>query len=401
MFDRERTRMLAVASAALLLSVLIWFNYSAVLPLVVADWGLSGTRAGVVFGAFQAGYLLAIVPAGVLVDRHSPRYVIAAGATVAGLLSLGFALLADGFLAGTLLRFVAGTGMAGVYVPGMRFVTDWYGTADRGTAMGLYVGTFSLGSGLSFLLASSIAAAIGWRVAIGATSVGALLVAPLILGVGRDAPGTDTRTSDGFDLDVLRNRAYLAAVGVYAWHNWELFGVRNWLVAFLVATAAVGGLGTPEAVAGVLAGVMIMLGGVGNALGGTLSDRIGRTTVIAIALVCSGLVSAVIGVLGGLPLPVLLVVVLVWGVALTMDSAPTSTAITEIVNDERVGTALSIQSFIGFTTTVVSPIVFGAALDLGGFALAFPTLAAGALVALGSLAAFRYAEKRRSIERSV
>ena len=222
MFDRERTRMLAVASAALLLSVLVWFNYSAVLPLVVADWGLSGTRAGIVFGAFQAGYLLAIVPAGVLVDRHSPRYVIAAGATVAGLLSLGFALLADGFLAGTLLRFVAGTGMAGVYVPGMRFVTDWYGTADRGTAMGLYVGTFSLGSGLSFLLASSIAAAIGWRVAIGATSVGALLVAPLILGVGRDAPGTDTRTSDGFDLDVLRNRAYLAAVGVYAWHNWEL-----------------------------------------------------------------------------------------------------------------------------------------------------------------------------------
>ena len=401
MFDRERTRMLAVASAALLLSVLIWFNYSAVLPLVVADWGLSGTRAGIVFGAFQAGYLLAIVPAGVLVDRHSPRYVIAAGATVAGLLSLGFALLADGFLAGTLLRFVAGTGMAGVYVPGMRFVTDWYGTADRGTAMGLYVGTFSLGSGLSFLLASSIAAAIGWRVAIGATSVGALLVAPLILGIGRGAPGTDTRTSGGFDLDVLRNRAYLAAVGVYAWHNWELFGVRNWLVAFLVATAAVGGLGTPEAVAGVLAGVMIMLGGVGNALGGTLSDRIGRTTVIAIALVCSGLVSAVIGVLGGLPLPVLLVVVLVWGVALTMDSAPTSTAITGIVNDERVGTALSIQSFIGFTTTVVSPIVFGAALDLGGFSLAFPTLAAGALVALGSLAVLRYAEKRRSVERSV
>ena len=144
-----------------------------------------------------------------------------------------------------------------------------------------------------------------------------------------------------------------------------------------------------------------MLGGVGNALGGTLSDRIGRTTVIAIALVCSGLVSAIIGVLGGLPLPVLLVVVLVWGVALTMDSAPTSTAITEIVNDERVGTALSIQSFIGFTTTVVSPIIFGAALDGGGFALAFPTLAAGALVALGSLAAFRYAEKRRPVERSV
>lgn len=151
----------------------------------------------------------------------------------------------------------------------------------------------------------------------------------------------------------------------------------------------------------VLAGAMIALGGLGNALGGTLSDRVGRTTVIATALACSGLVSAAIGLLGGLPLPALVVVVLVWGVALTMDSAPTSTAITEIVDDERVGTALSIQSFVGFSTTVVSPVVFGAALDVGGFALAFPTLAAGALVALGSLAALRYAERRRLAERGV
>ena len=80
--SRTRTRMLAVACVALFLSVLVWFNYSAVLPLVVEEWGLSGTRAGVVFGAFQAGYLLAIVPAGLLVDRHSARYVVAVGAEV-------------------------------------------------------------------------------------------------------------------------------------------------------------------------------------------------------------------------------------------------------------------------------------------------------------------------------
>jgi MFS family permease len=395
MLERARTRMLAVAAASLLLSVLVWFNYSAVLPLVVDDWGLSGLRAGVVFGVFQAGYLLAIIPVGVLVDRHSPRYVIATGATITGVMSLGFAFLADGFLVGTALRFLAGIGMAGVYVPGMRFVTDWYDEAARGRAMGIYVGTFSLSSGLSFLLASSIAAAFEWRVAVAVTSAGALLVAPLMLGLGRDAPGTAERSASGFDLGVLRNRAYLAAVGVYTWHNWELFGVRNWIVAFLVSTAAVGSLASPKAAAGTLAGVMIALGGLGNVLGGSLSDRLGRTTVIGAALVCSALVSATIAMLGWLPLPALVLVVLVWGVALTMDSAPTSTAITEIVDDERVGTALSLQSFVGFTTTVVSPIVFGAALDSGGFVAAFPTLAAGAGVALASLLALRYLGRRR------
>ena len=70
---KEPTRVLIVAAIALFFSVLVWFNYSAVLPLVVEEWGLSGTQAGIVFGAFQAGYLVAIVPAGWLADRYSPR----------------------------------------------------------------------------------------------------------------------------------------------------------------------------------------------------------------------------------------------------------------------------------------------------------------------------------------
>jgi MFS family permease len=381
-FERPRTRMLAVASAALFLSVLVWFNYSAVLPLVVEEWGLSGTRAGIVFGAFQAGYLLAIVPAGLLVDRHSARYVVAVGATGAGLGSLAFALVADGFLVGTLFRFLAGVGMSGVYVPGMRFVADWYDPADRGRAMGIYVGTYSVGSGLTFLLSSAIASAVDWRTAVAVTSLGALLVGPLVLFGASDPPGASSRRASGLDLGVLRNRRYLAAVGIYTFHNWELFGVRNWLVAFLLATPAVAATGAPATVAGALAGTMILLGGLGNVLGGTASDRFGRTRVVGGALLASGTVSLLLGALAWLPLVALVAVVLVYGVALTADSAPTSTAVTELVADERMGAALSLQSFVGFSSTVVSPVVFGVALDAGGYALAFPTLAAGAFAAL-------------------
>jgi hypothetical protein len=51
------------------------------------------------------------------------------------------------------------------------------------------------------------------------------------------------------------------------------------------------------------------------------------------------------------------------------------------------GTALSVQSVVGFSTTVVSPVVFGLALDRAGYGLAFPTLALGALGALVALTA--------------
>ncbi len=385
----HRTRVLFVTSTALVLSALVWFNYSAVLPLIVDEWGLTGTRAGIIFGAFQAGYLLAILPAGWLADRYSPRWVVSVGATGCGLASVGFALVAVEFWSGTGLRFLSGLFMAGVYVPGMRFVTDWYPAEVRGRALGLYVGSFSVGSAFSFLATAAIADAYGWRPAIAATSVGVLVVAPLILGLTRDHPDAVDRPATGFDPGLLRNRAFLSAVSAYSWHNWELFGVRNWLPAFLLATPAFAVTGSAT-LAGAVVALVVAMSGVGNVLGGLASDRIGRGRTIAIGLAVSGAISAVLGFLGWLPLWLLVGLLVVYGVSLSVDSAPTSTLVTEVVDDAQVGTALSIQSFVGFSTTVVSPVVFGLALDVAGWGPAFATLAVGALAGVASIGALRY-----------
>jgi MFS family permease len=384
----ERTRALAVVSTVLLLSVLVWFNYSAVLPTIVGAWSLSGLQAGALFAAFQAGYVVGVLPAGILVDRHPTRRVVAVGATGTGVASLAFAALATDVYSGVSLRFLAGTFMAGVYVPGMRFLSEWYPESVRGRALGVYTGAFSLSTGLSFLLSSSVAAAVDWRVGIGATSIGAVVAGPLMLTFAREHP--DAVVSERrFDRSFLSNRAYLYAVGVYSGHNWELFGVRNWLPAFLVVTPAVSGMSNPAVVASVLTGVMMSLGGVGNLLGGWASDSIGRVTTILIVLGGSTCITAVLGGVGTrLSLPVLTALLLFYGMFLTADSSPTSTTVTEVVDDEHVGAALSVQTLAGFSATVVSPVVFGAALDATGFGWAFPTLAVGAglgVVSLGLL----------------
>ena len=372
-------------SAALFVSVLVWFNYSAVLPLIVEEWGLSGIQAGVVFGAFQAGYLVAILPAGRLADRYSPRWVIAVGATGTGIPSLAFAAVADGFLVGSVLRFLSGLFVAGVYVPGMRFISDWFPESVRGRAIGLYAGSFELGSGLSFVFATIAAEAVDWRAAIAITSVGAVVVAPAVLVLTRDHPERDDADADeAIDLSVLRNREFRYAVSIYSWHNWELFGVRNWILAFLVAAPAFAATGS-AVLAGIVVGGMIVVSGVGNVVGGVLSDRVGRPRTIGIGLALSAALSAVFGLFSSLPLAALVAITLFYGFVLAMDSAPTSTLVTEVVDPSHVGTALSVQSFVGFATTVVSPVVFGLALDRAGYAAAFPTLAVGALLGLLSV----------------
>ncbi|MFT4945932.1 MAG: MFS family permease [Natronomonas sp.] len=382
----ERNQVLVAASGALFFSVLVWFNYSAVLPLIVEEWGLSGTQAGIVFGAFQAGYLVAIVPAGRLADRYSPRWVIAVGAIGTGLPSLAFAAVADGFVVGSLLRFLSGVFVAGVYVPGMRFVSDWFPESIRGRALGLYIGTYELGSGLSFVFATVAAEAVNWRLAIGVTSIGAVVVAPFVLGVTRDHPDRTASSVGGFDLSLLRNREFLSAVSIYSWHNWELFGVRNWLLVFLVAAPAFAGVDS-AVVPGLVVGAMIVMSGVGNTAGGWLSDRFGRSQTIATGLALSTLLSAAFGLLGGLPLLLLIALTLGYGFVLALDSAPTSTLVTEVVPDDQIGTALSVQSLAGFSTTVVSPVVFGLALDRSGYPAAFLTLAGGGLLGFLSVVA--------------
>ena len=163
-----------------------------------------------------------------------------------------------------------------------------------------------------------------------------------------------------------------------------MFGVRNWLLAFLVAAPAFVALDS-TLLPGLLVGAMIVMSGVGNACGGWMSDRFGRPRTIAVGLASSAVLSSIFGFLDGLSLVALATVTLVYGFVLAVDSAPTSTLVTEVVDDTHIGTALSIQSLAGFSTTVVSPVVFGIALDRAGYAVAFPTLASGALLGVLSV----------------
>jgi sugar phosphate permease len=83
----------------------------------------------------------------------------------------------------------------------------------------------------------------------------------------------------------------------------------------------------------------------------------------------------------------LVVVLLVWGFTVVADSAQFSASISELSPPEYVGTALTIQTGLGFLLTLGSIQIVPILVDASGWSVAFVALAVGP--ALGTVAMLR------------
>src|SRR5262249_6325304 len=142
-------------------------SYAALLPELRAQWGLSYAWAGWVEGAFQAGYLITVPVLVTLTDRADARRIFAGAAVIGGLASLGFAAFAQGLWTACLFRALAGVGLAGTFMPGLRVLSDRIEGSGQSRAVAFYTASFSVGASLSVLITGMLAAHFGWRLAFG------------------------------------------------------------------------------------------------------------------------------------------------------------------------------------------------------------------------------------------
>jgi len=131
------------------------------------------------------------------------------------------------------------------------------------------------------------------------------------------------------------------------------------------------------------------VGGLGSLLAGQLTDRLGRTTLTIASLVVSGLCALLIGRLfGGAPWLVL-GVALVWGFAVVADSAQFSACVSELCQPEYTGTALTLQTSLGFLLTLITIRLIPAVEARVGWPWAFAILALGPAIGAAAMAALR------------
>ena len=349
--------MLALLSAVQLLGMSVWFTASAVAAQLQAAWQLQAWQTSWLTGAVQIGFVAGTAVAATLnlADVLAPRPYVACAALCAATANAAL-VLGPGFGAALGLRFLTGFFLAGVYPPAMKLIATWFRSA-RGLAIGALVGALTIGKAAPYLVKAIDGQ---WR-AVLLTGSGAAVLAAALVAIGyRQGPYAFVRRPFSLRLagDVWRHRATRLAIAGYLGHMWELYAMWTWVPAFLLASAAAtrarGDNAPSDAVISALAFGAIAAGGLGSVWGGWAADRIGRGKVVNWAMGVSGSCALLVGLAFGASPWLLVPLVWVWGFFVVADSAQFSAMVTEVAPAHAVGTALTLQTSIGFLLTLIT-----------------------------------------------
>lgn len=392
---------LAAACLTLVGTLLTQSSLNVVLPLLEQAWGVSHGVSGTLFAVYQAGYILSSTVFLLGLDRQRGRgrtgySILWFSALIAAAAGTAFPFWAGGVVSAGVLRFLAGVGLGGVYMPGLNLLARLVPGARRGRFVGIYVASFILAQGISLAATGSLVKSWSWQqayLAMGLASwvgpVAGVVLVRLRAGVeevGLEAPppgGRAPARRPGW----WPGAGVLAASLAYAGHNWELYGLRSWLTPYLAETFhAVHGPGGAITLAAWLNAGTVFLGAVATGLGGAVSDRLGRARTAGLLLAVSSVTTLLLGRAGQWPVPALVALLVLSGLSINADSPVYSTMVTEMAEPDGLGRAQAWQTVLGFVAAGLAPWVLGLLADRWGWGVALLAGAAGAWAAMAVLA---------------
>ena len=366
----------------------LWFSGSAVVPALTREWHLSESAANWLTLSVQLGFVAGTLLSALLnlPDIISPRHLFTLTAIAGAIVNSAFGLFAKNVEVAIVLRFLTGMFLAGVYPPAMKILATWF-RHGRGLALGVLVGALTLGKATPYLV-NGVGSA-NWRYNVLFVSLLAVIGGLIVLLFVSDGPlALPAARFDWKQVGrIFSSRSVRLANFGYFGHMWELYAMWTWIPFMIRASLAL--RKSDPALAEVSSFLVIGCGALGCVIAGLVADRIGRTVVTSVAMAISGACCLLIGFAFGAHPTLLLTVAAIWGASVVADSAQFSACVTELADPQYIGTALTIQTCIGFLLTTVSIELISVVEKLVGWQYAFMILAPGPVFGVISMLRLR------------
>jgi len=349
-------------------------DQASVIPLLVADVGISDVQAGFLPTALFISAVATMLATASLADRIGAKRMNVYGVAFSLASNLLFAI---GPTYETLLlaKAVGGVGSGMAFVGGVRYIAGLYGGARSHFGQGVYGAGYPLGSALGLQLMPPLALAFGgWRGAFAASST--LLLAVLVVYAWR-APTVPRTVTSGDMRDAIRNgNAWWCFVQHAAGFGLAL-ATGSWISVYIHRE-----FDTSLVAAGALGAFILLAGLFMRPLGGWLIAR-RVTTTVALMRGSQVLNLAGLGLLAlpGRPLPVALAGGVAVGIGVALPYAAVfNTAAASL--PAAPAAAQSLTAVGGTFGAVVGAPVMGAAIEGLGFSAAWIAIAIVPLAAL-------------------
>lgn len=365
----KKNKTLILMVIALFLGYLPWYNFSAVLKFIAADFNLNASDTGLILSAFQLGYVVIVLITGWLADKIGTKKVVAWATLLCGISSTMFAYFAKDFNTILILRLFTGLSAGAIYAPGMALLSNWFAPAERGKAIGAYTAGLTAAYAGGYFVAAPLAAKYSWQTGILWTSLPVFIAAFIVFFFIQEKPAENDLQFDGALAPLPAPEGGYAGpvliTGSYMGHMWELYAFWGWIGPFMMACASASGYSDAAAVAlgGRLAAFIILLGAPAVWLLGMAADKWGRTKVIVVAATCSLIPEFFFGYMYGMSLTAVVIVGLWIGFWVIADSAIYKAGLTDMISEKVRATILGVQSAVGYSMTILAPLVFGKVLQ--------------------------------------
>jgi D-galactonate transporter len=401
-----RWYILALISLMYLITYLDRVNISTAAPVISKEFGFDKITMGVIFSAFVWAYAIFQVPGGWLSDRFGPRTVLTTIVTYWSAMTAATAA-ATGAVSFIVVRFLFGVGEAGAFPGATRAMQLWYPPQERGFVQGITHSASRLGAAIAPPLVVWIMTSLDWRWVFYICGALGLVWALFWYLFYRDMPeqhglvnpaelehiraGDETgvnRAPIGQKVEVpwgilLRSPNMWAIMSAYFTYVYCLWIFLSWLPSYLVDFRHFTLLKV-----GILASLPLWAGVIGDTVGGLATDwllrRTGNTKLARRAVAITGLLGcAVFIVPAALTEDAYTAVYCLTAAMFFLEcTIGPSWAVPMDAGGKHSGTVSGMMNMAGNIGGALSPIVFGALVQVGSWQA--PFIVAAALLVAGS-----------------